>query len=415
MTTTVAEVAANLNENAATITIDESYWNTLLESGYIVKLKIGGDRCTRQLTPEETWGTHIPTADRDAICRVVSLPMRYLVPERIVKAMKRLDSRARELLKERPNGQRSRYAIGTMWGAFVPEKSYKEWRAADQECEAAYMALAQQIRDEWDDMQREVRRDYAILGRSKYAELRKAIIAGDIAGEIPDEQEWVAAFVNRLSLPTSADAIADSFYWERQVRYLELSALIAAQEKARLSAEIEAADDLARTAARDAAGGVQSFAQQIISDIRTRVYDAVSDSLEAFQANGDRLPRNSTKQLSNLIESVERLKFFKDDDLDRELARLATLVDTPSDKRDSDEVRAVLTDLGVEARLTLAALNVPIKRSARKGTIPDDLPEIVQAAQRRTATVATLDDDLDVTVVGRRRRAPIQDDLDLAV
>lgn len=122
------------------------------------------------------------------------------------------------------------------------------------------------------------------------------------------------------------------------------------------------------------------------------------------------LPRNSVKQLRNLVEVVGRLKFWDDAELDREMATIRGLLAAEPRQRPPAEVARVVERLGAESRVVLFELERTPRRSGREAGLPDDLPALQALVRRARSTSTNLFDALrpheaEVARPGRGARA----------
>jgi hypothetical protein len=127
------------------------------------------------------------------------------------------------------------------------------------------------------------------------------------------------------------------------------------------------------------------------SQIQEEVYTVAVNALEAIEGGKGRLPGNSVRGLKTLVETVQRLRFWDDPDMDARLAQLAQMTDVPAKRRDDVQLRAALTGLGAQARLVLVELDRAPERSARDLGIPDDGEQLAQLA-RAPRSARSLDD-----------------------
>lgn len=401
----IEAVAIELNEDAKRIGVHTPQWARFAQEGVVVDLHCERERFKVGLTFADLGVEPESDDERKALSKVLSLGSRYLIPREWVAKGDSLDSKGREALK--------RHSFKTFWGYWVHTKSYATWSTENAEIRAAYMALRDEIVTKYDALLVEAR--VAYVGLCSQAYNRLAATPAGREGRIPgldDREAWIAQAVERMVAATPrVERVAEKYKYYWDVRVLPALSNVAADEAAanriRLDAATEAMlEDLKRTAAREAAGGIQQFVTEVQGAIRTQVYEAVVTCLEALESNEDgRLPGNNTKQLKNLVAKCSEVVFWEDPELEKRVAAVSRVTDIPSAKRSSDELKTVLRELGAEARIVLMELGRPPERSAASLGIPDQIEDLTVVARREAATL-DIDFDLDLSPVASRQSAP---------
>ncbi len=402
----VNDVAIELNEDAARIGVHLPQWSRFAQEGVVVDLHCERERFRVGLTPADLGIEPDNDEERKALAKVLTLGSRYLIPKDWVKKGDSLDSKGRECLK--------RHSFKTFWGAWIHTKAYATWRAENDEIAAEYVALRDEIVARYDDLIREAQVAYVGLCSQAYNRLL-ATPAGR-EGRIPgldDREAWIANAVRRMVASTPSAELAASkyrYYWD--VRVLPALSNVAADEALAQRIRLDAAtaamlEDLKRTAAEEAAGGVRQFVSEVQGAIRSEVYGAVVTCLDALERSEDeRLPRNNTAQLVRLVERCSSLVFWEDPDLEKRVQELSSVISVPAAKRSPDDLRGALRALGAEARLVLLELDRPPERSGRDVGIPDDIEGLEVVARRGSTALDDLDLDLDLSVIATREGAP---------
>jgi hypothetical protein len=399
------EVAEALGESPDRVKlIDMAKWTrtiaSLTKEGALVALHVRRWRGQSKLTLD-AMGIYPKTAEERAMYeRLMSLGQRYLLPKRVLDRVQSIEERGRTALWQ--------CSLHTFWGRFIPRTRYSEWSERNAEVKAAYEAYIEEMANDWPNLLVEVRREYLALARANY---RRLLAAG--APDLGDEEAWVGKFVSNVmaQIPSAERFRATASYtWdseylplrESQEKVLGMDGEGVKEVRDALEADIRA------TEARKAAEDLSRFVADIQADIRERVYNASVSVLEAMRKN-EKLPGNSTKQLKNLVETVNSLKFWEDSELEGKLAEIARLVDVPAEERDMKALKKVIRKVGAESRMILLELDRPPTRSVKDAGIPDDidaLDTVIRGRRKgRTADLGDVAVQLDVEAPRTARHA----------
>jgi hypothetical protein len=162
-----------------------------------------------------------------------------------------------------------------------------------------------------------------------------------------------------------------------------------------IAAEREMMADVEASAKAKAKAGVEGFLSEIQAQIQAQVCTVAEAALVAMQGNQGRLGRNSSVAIANLIQTTRDLVFWEDASLAATMRRLQAILDTPSKKRDPNEVRSTMLALGAEARLALMELTPAASReAASEGGDLDELDDLGAAARSQARVGDVLDIDL---------------------
>lgn len=392
-----------VGEDHASIGVAAPQWKDLLGSCVVVQVHCTAWRAETVLTLADLGIEPSDADERRALNSILQIGHRYLLPKRIIDARQTLENRLR--------GTLWRHALSSHWGHLVPEQLYSEWKTQSESIQAQYMAYVVDVAERWPDLMLEVETDYIALGRQNYRRLENS-------GRKPKETEtaWVTAFVKRCMAKCESKE-----YWLAQARmwwdvnYIPLRSMLAEDEAeaahraavARAKTEMER--DVLEGAAKQFDEGITQFISDLRGGIADKVFNVVVDVLEAVKKNEHELPRNSSKQLRNLIEAVERLKFWPDTDLDAQMAAVRDMLEVRSNKRDGQSIENGLRRIGAEARLLLTELDRTPVRSSRHVDIPDQTGQlsgfVSERREQRWVDVKFELPDLEVTRKRRRINA----------
>ena len=395
------DMATQIGEDQKKVRLANADWTMFIQQGVLVDLHIGRYRAQVSMTLEDLGIQPATQAERDALERTINLGRRFVLPKETVMRAQEIEGRSRQWLLKN--------AFKTTWGYFIHVSRYQQWRTRQLEIEQEYMDLADEIERTYPQLMGIVTRDYVTLGLQVWDRLLPQRPDRDTV-TVDTKRAWVGNFVRRAlrSVP-SAKEIQRSFSMQYGVKFIPPQAAIAAdrmaaeetimaaRERARLSAEAAMQADLQITQAREAAGGIQDFVADVQGQIRGAIYDSVVSALETLRDGKEgRMPRGSTVRIKNMVDMVQELVFWDDPDLQSKVSNLADLCETTAAQRDVDEVERALRELGAESRLVLLDLERIPQRSGRAMGIPDTETELLNMLGRRnqpTLTEATTGDD----------------------
>jgi len=378
--------ADSVGEDRQNVRVIDPKWKDLLGAVALVELHAECAKVETVLTLSDLGITAKDEAESKALSSVLSLGTRYLLPKRVVQEGTYWRNQFRQALYRR--------SLKSHWGYLVPQQQYQAWKAASEKARAGYMAWAIETVGKWDELMAEVEADYTAIG---WRNCRVLLESGVLHFAMPgDSSLWVAAFVKRMMRQTiSAEQfLAEAKMWW-DVGYIPLKSMLATDEaeavhaQALAQAKTEMEKDILNDAKQQFENGLFQFVSDVRGEIAERVYNVMADVLEAIEKNKGELPRNSTKQLRNLIEAVNDLKFWDDATLDAQMDNIRKLCNSKG--RTEQEMTSVLREVGTEARVLMTELQRPVERQSRHlGDMVEDEAIVSNRAQR---SLSVLDDD----------------------
>jgi hypothetical protein len=400
----INDIAAELNEDAANIRVQDPIWSRYAQQGVTIRIHCKRPYFKTILTLSEMGIKPESEEEEKSLLKTISLGHRYFIPREWDAKGKSYDDAARQTLRT--------MAYDTHWGFWLHTSQYDNWRQEVEKVRAEFYAHAREVSERYDELRAEARLSYVGMASQAYNRLL-ATPAGR-EGRIPgfeDREQWIADSVNRMaaSAPPQAE-ILDGYKMWWDVSVLPLQQNVAEDERRANKIRLDAATqamlaDLKATQARDAAGGIQQFVNEVQGQIRTYVYDATISCLEVLEKNDGRLGSNSTKQLKNLVQRCSEMVFWEDPDLETRVREIGALVDIPSAQRSPTAVRQALQQLGAASRLVLLELDQAPKRSGKGVGIPDDAETLESVVRRGTLVTDVFygdDEDFDFEPVARR-------------
>lgn len=394
--------ADSVGEDKARIKVVDPQWRELLSACCRVEPHVTRWRATTSLTLEDLGIAPKDAAERKAITSLLSLGDRYLLPRAVIEDGQRLENKFRNALWKR--------SLPSHWGNLVPQARYADWKLEASGIAAEYAAWANDVYLNWNAHMAQVEDDYRQLGLQAWNRLVQS------GREMPPMNEWVARFVQRCmaKCETREYWLAKAKMWW-DVSYIPLKSMLAEDEAeaahiaAVVQAKTEMEKDILNSARAQFETGLFQFMADVRGEITERIFNVLVDVLTAMDKNGGDLPRNSSKQLKNLLDAVDDLKFWNDDQLDAQMNAIRAIMNQRSIERDYGELQDVMRQIGAEARLLLNELGRPVQRRSRQVGIPEAERELgtVLRTQRRALDVS---DDVDTQPIKRQQRT-----LELAV
>lgn len=374
-------------------TFETIKWRQLLQDGVLVRLRVSRCRFTTRLLLEDM-GIEIADENvREKLSTWLVLGEKRLLPEAYMKALGRIESGARYLLKE--------HAFRTELGSFVPVSAYQEWRDATAALREEYLALRDEIIANHRDLVRQVVSEYEVIAADTYQRLRTT--HPELVTE--NREQFVTTYCNRIAAQIPSVArIQETFAFQyvlvdglSQLGSLEETPASSTDGSAEHAADAEReeteplsasavrqqteqyarqrallASDLRQHARARMDSALDSFLSTLIGQLRTLTYDAVCDVLTTLQRRGDSFASRSLVQLNNLVTQIRTLNFFGDTEMEQMMARVEQIVAlTPADRQRSlAEIGRTLRAIATTTRSTLLDLDTE-PRQARELGIPD--------------------------------------------
>ena len=380
-------------------------WKRLMQDGVLVRLHVRRCRFATQLTLEDMGVRVEDDAVRQKLSRWLVLGEKRLLPETYMKALARIESSARYVLKER--------AFRTELGSFVPSTAYITWKEITQSLKDQYFRLRDEILSRHRELVRQVLAEYEVIASDTYERLR---------GSHPEyltetREQFVASYCDRIAsqIPTP-ERIRDTFDFnyilvdglsqlgvslpealpQNRNENLSSDSITTLRpemdERERQRALLE--NDLRAHAQERVNTALDSFLSSVVGQLRTLIYDASCDVLATLQRRSDEsFAPQSVKQLTHLLTQVRALNFYGDIEIERMMDQITAIVEqTPEERRHSlGDIGQTLRSIATVTRSTLMDLDAD-PRSARELAIADfPSPSAVRQAR------AELGLELDLT------------------
>lgn len=371
-------------------TFQEIDWRQLMQEGVLVRLTIRHCSFTARLEFADLGMSVQDESVRRALARTLKLGEKRLLPQRYLDAISRLESGARRSL--------AKNAFQTELGAFLPVTAYGAWKQEIAEHERRFLALRDEILEQYDELIEEVLKEYRVIARDTYRRLqtlRPDALDTDEAGFVANYSTHILALI-----PTR-EHIRERFGFDIVLRdgvqdVQSISDIARTPTPIQVSQVREQAEnrtflreqmqrDLVQQLRAQQARQVEDFLETIVTRLRSLAYEVMGDVLASIQKRGEStFPARSVVQLKNLVAQLIRLNFYGDLEMDAMLEQVQKiLAQTPANrKRDLAEIQERLRAIGLVARSTLLDLNQSA-RSNREQPLPNTFSPAENVRQAR--------------------------------
>ena len=203
----VRELAERIGEASGQIVIHRDL-STLLErmrDGVVVQLSVSRPRFFKKLSLEDL-GLKVnqDLATSEEALRVITdyfrLGRRSLLPREWQDRLANAENSARYSLK--------RHSLKSHWGAFIPLREYKAWKAENAEHEASFWKLREELLASYDAICEEVLADFRLLAKDAW---RRVLVGSTIKELGTVERAVVTQLLQRLHAEEGRDAFLAAY------------------------------------------------------------------------------------------------------------------------------------------------------------------------------------------------------------
>jgi hypothetical protein len=378
-----------------------------MRQGVLVTVHISRWRAVAQLTPEHLGLTFGDEGEREALTKSMRLGEVYLLPDRYIKAVGSLDSLIRKNIQK--------WAFHTYYGEMLTAEAFQEWKEEHDRMSAQYLAIGQELFDNWQSIVFEVADLHMANARAAYRR-EKASGVSKVTREFT-EDEFVRNYVDAiLQAMPGGRAVMDSFGVQVDYTYIPLpdminreyerQAQISENERvlrAKSEAEIAMHREVMQSYKSRYDEQVVDNLKRIVTQLNDALYQAASDILATSGAAGRLHPR-SVVQLKNAVGKVRSMNFLDYADIDRMCSQAESLLEGPAEGRSFEQAAGKLRDIVTVTRSTLMSLQAPIERSKRGAAqvVEVATAEKVREARGRLGLVEVAEIEAAPQVRGRR-------------
>lgn len=355
-------------------TLQTSDW---MREGVIVRVRVSCWRPRTRLELDDLGLPQLTEHERTTLRSLLRLGSKRLLPD---TRYRELERRARAIYRVLET-----FAYTTRWGQFVPLTAYPTWAEAHTAAVADFLAVRDDLVTNRNAIIDDLRAQYTIVAQRAWRVLAQQ--------ETPSmfEEVFVSTFCDRVvACVPPGDVIHNSFTVE--VAYnLILPPEQTQNDILELAPGQGTNEGLARSSTRIARPSplysvlrsmhdqrkelITSFLADVAIQLRTLVYEAASDVLDAIAEPGNwqrvGLHPRSLGRLKALVAQVEQLNFFHDEGVTEMMAQIRTYLDQPPQERSIDVITGILQDIHQRTRTTLRDLGADMTRTAREDVLDD--------------------------------------------
>ena len=367
-----AALAQTLGVDAGALRVADRRWLELLGEGVLGSVHVGHWSARARLV---TGDLGLPTATGDAGLSgdLLSLGVKRLLPRTLFTELQTAAGAVRACLYHR--------AFACHWGYFIPVTAYQDWKDEFARRQARFFGLRDRLVAEYATWRADLAAEYTPVARAALARWQALN-----PGVWVDAEPYVEGFVARvLDLIPSREALGASFTCTVDLAFIPLPAYLDAAAGARPLAGADPRrimqGDVLREAQARKQELIDGFLRDVVVQLRSLVYDATTDVLEAVQKN-KALVGSSARQLRNLVSRIESLNFYGDEELEQGMARISALLAPAPEDRALGEITSRLQNLATLTRATLLDLGAVPRRARDLGIADLPTPELIRRARR---------------------------------
>lgn len=368
-------IAAALGLPVSDLAVVVPEWLELMKQGVIAKVHVRRWRAQMNLTPEHL-GLDLDESEREALAKSMRLGQVWLLPDRMVKALGSIDSALRKAVQK--------HSYQTHWGDFLTPSAYWDWKADHEALVARYMAIRDEIANNWDSVLLEVADMHQANARAAYRREAAAARQGRQSQVVEkySESEFIRFYLGAIldAIP-SRQVVIDSFQIEADLYYIPLPSMIAADQaeaeieasRARVArekaqAEIDMHREVTRSYRENLNRLVVDHMRGLVTQLNGVLYEAAEDILASSQVH-QRLHPRSVVQLKGVIEKIKALNVLDYPDIENMVSQAESLLGLDGvEGRSLAAVQAKLSDISTVTKATILSLGERPTRQGREIT-----------------------------------------------
>ncbi len=348
-------LAQTLGVDEGALRIADRRWLELLGEGVLGSVHVGHWSARARLV---TGDLGLPTATgADGLSGdLLSLGVKRLLPRALFTELQTAAGGVRECLYQK--------AFACHWGYFIPVTAYQDWKDEFARRQARFFRLRDRLVEEYASWRADLAAEYTPVARAALARWQ-ALNPGVWVDQEPYVEGFVTCTVDLAFIPLPA--------------YLDAAA--GARPLAGADPRRIMQGDVLREAQSKKQELIDGFLRDVVVQLRSLVYDATTDVLEALQKN-KALVGSSARQLRNLVSRIESLNFYGDAELEQGMARISALLAPAPEDRALGEITSRLRDLATLTRATLLDLGAAPRRARDLGVADLPTPELIRRARQ---------------------------------
>jgi len=232
--------------------------------------------------------------------------------------------------------------------------AFDEWKSNNDTIYAEFNEFALGFVDRYDDIVKTVREDYKSMAKDVWARLYPEDKHGatesfvlnfvdEVASKIPSKEEILRTFKYQMvyiTIPMPSvveNNIAKAQEIRRESEMKEFSSDLERETKQRVADEyVKRKEEL-----------IDGFLESTVSSMRHYIGDLCDSVLKSInnQAKVGRVSKHHVKKINNMIDKIEFLNFYQDEEVSKLLNELGNEVNKFNDQRDNDIIIDKLSEI----------------------------------------------------------------------
>ena len=325
----VTALRTHMGVDADSVRIDTTAHDgwAAISNGILVSVHIRRWRGETQLSLDDLGLSSVENPEfLEALREQTVLGRKLLLPKKLLDELKRREQRGRALVE--------RYTFNIRQGSYLPFTVYEDWKRDNDLEKAGYMAMADQIVEDYPVIKTQVLEMYRRMAGDNYDLLLAR-------GTVPDlaRLEFVEAYVAKISsLIPPADTIRASFSWEEDLDYIPMPSTVEAdlqlREQIQQRRQVDAEEsrqmaamnrDLAQHARRQKQEQIDGMLGHIRRQMLERIYETTSEMTSKLNEN-PAITGAQVHSLKTLIAQVQQMNFMGDGEVDQKIGALENLL-----------------------------------------------------------------------------------------
>ena len=325
--------------------LKDNWAMALMSKGVIVKLSLNMWRGNVLLTSEDLGLRFVDEDMTDFAKKYLQFGTKKVLPPAIATQFRIVERKARTNLKD--------HSFDTTWGRFVPFTAFSQWHEINDAHRQDFLDVIKGVSANYEEIVLSVKNDYKNLARDVWARLYPDDTAGPtpsytedfvnrVIEKIPEREELIKTFnfnTTYLSIPVPT-LVEDN---------LDKAANMAIERKDKIhraAVERNAREEIAQDYVQRKNELIDGFLSATVYSMRENISslcDAVITSV-GQRADGS-LTRLHIKRIHNLINSVNVLNFYDDEEIKSLMIDLRAEIDKFKGERNDDIVVSKLKKL----------------------------------------------------------------------
>lgn len=409
--TTVQQIMAEMGVDDTAQVLTPEWAMDLFERGalIVVEVHIGRRGQRTKLTPADL-GITLPSDPdrRRAITELLNLGDKHLIPLKLTRKLNSLAELGRQALVN--------HSVPSPFGRVLNAQGFEKFKETFGNYRTQYFSIRDEILTNYETIRAEMAAKYEKAAYETWLRVSRATVrlspdqlaqievftdrvvteqveartrAGDPPSPVvverwraraalvwwqtrkpedltPDQrveaEEYIAEYVGRVmqDFPTRP-TIETGFVYEYVPTFVPLPSLVAQDKVAADQTYDDAArervlrDEVSRYWLARKQALIDQFLQEMVRDIRGRVYETVKAAAAAIRKN-QAVPGKTVEALAGVLDMLRTISPYQDQELERAFEVLKSQLDRPSKDRDKDQILAQVEAIQVLTRASLVQL-----------------------------------------------------------